>query len=135
MLVVDHINLLGGNPLVGPNPEELGARFPDMSEVYDSRLLHLAEESALSRGIHFVRGVYIARAAETSKESEANLLRRLGGDAVGEGIVPEAIVAVHGGMKVLGMIRLEASPGDRESSSTPTTLGIAEIVAGVVSRI
>jgi purine-nucleoside phosphorylase len=136
MLVVDHINLLGSNPLVGPNPDALGARFPDMSEVYDAPLRYLAEESALTRGIQFVRGVYIARAARNTTEAETRLLRLLGGDATGEGMVPEAIVAVHGGMRVLGLVHLEPAHAVSSTGEMPSNdAAIADIIADVVAQI
>jgi len=107
MLIKDHISLMamgGNNPLRGPNIDEFGERFPDMSRPYDSDLLQKARESAKEKGITPKEGVYICLAGP-SFESPADLrfLQTIGVDAVGMSTVPEVIVARHGGMKVLGL--------------------------------
>jgi len=107
MLIKDHISLMamgGNNPLRGPNIDEFGERFPDMSQPYDSDLLQKARESAKEKGITPKEGVYICLAGP-SFESPADLrfLQTIGVDAVGMSTVPEVIVARHGGMKVLGL--------------------------------
>lgn len=107
MLIKDHISLMamgGNNPLRGPNIDEFGERFPDMSRPYDDNLLQKARESAQEKGITPKEGVYICLAGP-SFESPADLrfLRTIGVDAVGMSTVPEVIVARHGGMKVLGL--------------------------------
>ena len=107
MLIKDHISLMamgGNNPLRGPNIDEFGERFPDMSRPYDLDLLQKARESAKEKGITPKEGVYICLAGP-SFESPADLrfLQAIGADAVGMSTVPEVIVARHGGMRVLGL--------------------------------
>ncbi len=104
MLIADHINLLGANPLVGPNDDRLGPRFPDMSEAYDSGLRELARGVALERGITLREGVYVAVSGPNLEtRAEYRMLRAIGADVVGMSTVPEVITAVHLGMKVLGV--------------------------------
>jgi purine-nucleoside phosphorylase len=107
MLITDHLNLIGMsglNPLRGPNLDELGPRFPDMSEPYDSRLRALAKQAAQEAGVPLQEGVYICLAGP-SFETRADLrfLRLIGADAVGMSTVPEVTVARHGGTRVLGL--------------------------------
>lgn len=104
MVISDHINFQGKNPLVGPNIDELGERFPDMSCVYDKDLIELALEGGIDLGFRLEKGVYVAvlgPSLETPAETRA--LKRLGGDAVGMSTVMEAIAARHMGLKVLGL--------------------------------
>jgi purine-nucleoside phosphorylase len=104
MLIADHINLLGDNPLAGPNDDRLGPRFPDMSDAYDARLRATARAVALAKGIELREGVYVAvTGPNLETRAEYRFLRALGADVVGMSTVPEVIVAVHAGMRVLGL--------------------------------
>jgi len=104
MCITDHINMLGDNPLIGPNDEELGVRFPDMSEPYTGELVQLAEAVALDLGIKMHQGVYVAVSGPNLEtRAEYRYLRLIGADVVGMSTVPEVIAATHMGMKVLGI--------------------------------
>ena len=104
VLLADHINLLGDNPLVGPNDERLGPRFPDLSAAYDPGLRRLAREAALELGITLREGTYAAvTGPNLETRAEYRMLRAIGADVVGMSTVPEVIVANHEGMRVLGI--------------------------------
>jgi purine-nucleoside phosphorylase len=104
MLITDHLNLMGTNPLVGPNDEDAGPRFPDMSEAYDSGMRSVAVEAARKLGIVLHEGVYAGlQGPSYETPAEIRMLRRLGADAVGMSTVPEVIAANHAGIKVLGL--------------------------------
>jgi purine-nucleoside phosphorylase len=103
MAISDHINFTGQNPLIGPNLGSLGPRFPDMTAVYDKKLLALAEEAALGEKIKLHKGVYVGVTGPSMETpAETRFLRMMGADAVGMSTIPEAIVAVHCGLRLLG---------------------------------
>ncbi|WAC06845.1 MAG: purine-nucleoside phosphorylase [Thermodesulfobacteriota bacterium] len=104
MVITDHINLIGDNPLRGPNAESLGDRFPSMHESYCPQLIQKTEDAARERGIVLRKGVYVAVPGPSLETpAETRFLRMIGADAVGMSTVPEVIVAVHAGIKVLGL--------------------------------
>lgn len=104
MLITDHINQMGDNPLIGPNDEKHGPRFPDMSTAYDKDLLLLAKNVAKDLKLAVQQGVYVGNSGPMYETpAEVRMLRVLGGDAVGMSTVPEVTVANHAGIKVLGI--------------------------------
>ena len=104
MLINDHINFLADNPLIGPNDNELGSRFPDMSEPYTKCLIETAETVALDLSIKMHEGVYLAVSGPMLEtKAEYRYMRQLGADVVGMSTVPEVIAAVHMGLQVLGI--------------------------------
>jgi purine-nucleoside phosphorylase len=147
VLLSDHINLLGDNPLIGANDERLGPRFPDMSAPYDPELRALARATALELGITLREGVYVAvPGPNLETRSEYRMLRMMGADVVGMSTVPEVIVAVHAGMRTLGISiitdqclpdalepadigRIIATAGRAEPSLTRLIVGLAERVS------
>lgn len=146
MLIADHINLQGDSPLVGPNPDEFGPRFPDMSETYDLELQVLAERVALEQGIPLRHGVYVAvTGPNLETRAEYRFLRMIGADVVGMSTVPEVIAAVHGGMRVLGLsiITDACLPDALKPASVEEIIRVAgeaepkltRLIRGVVSRI
>ncbi|HET7229438.1 MAG TPA: purine-nucleoside phosphorylase [Longimicrobium sp.] len=146
MLMADHINLLGENPLTGPNDDALGPRFPDMSQPYDLELQHLAREVALELKIPLRGGVYVAVAGPNLEtRAEYRMLRAMGADVVGMSTVPEVIVARHGGMRVMGVsiITDACLPDALEEADIATIIATANraepnltrLVVGVVARL
>ena len=104
MVIDDHINFIGSNPLVGPNDDRFGPRFPDMTEVYSSRLRQLADQAAEAIGVPVAHGTYIAVTGPSYETpAEVRAFRTLGADAVGMSTVPEALAARHMGLEVLGV--------------------------------
>lgn len=112
MLITDHINFMGTNPLIGKNDDDFGTRFPDMSEIYKKELIKKAEKSANEIGIKLQKGVYVACTGPSFETpAEINMFRKSGADAVGMSTVPEAIVANYCGMNVLGISCISNSTG------------------------
>ncbi|MGE5702336.1 MAG: purine-nucleoside phosphorylase [Clostridia bacterium] len=104
MLVTDHINLMGVNPLIGPNDDRLGVRFPDLSSAYHPSLCQLARKVAQEQQIELQEGVYVACSGPSFETpAEIKMMRTLGGDAVGMSTVPEVIVANHAGLRVMAI--------------------------------
>lgn len=146
MVMDDHINLIGDNPLRGVNDAELGPRFPDMCEAYDRRLIRLAEEVALEEKVPLRKGVYVAVSGPNLEtRAEYRFLRAIGADVVGMSTVPEAIVAAHQGTPVIGFSIVTDSclPDALKPASLPEILKIAgeaepklnRLVKGVLRRM
>jgi purine-nucleoside phosphorylase len=126
MAIDDHINLMGANPLEGPNDDRFGPRFPDMSQVYSARLRAVADRAAEAAGLTLVHGVYAAlRGPSYETPAEIRYLRAIGADAVGMSTVPEAIVARHMGIEVLGLSCIS----NMAAGVLPQPLDHAEVVA------
>jgi purine-nucleoside phosphorylase len=138
MLITDHINFMGNNPLVGQNYDTWGPRFPDMSEVYDLELRKKAVEAARELGIKLQEGVYVAVTGPNFETpAELRMLRRLGADAVGMSTVPEVICAVHAGIRVLGVSAItdRAVAEDLEPLTAEQVLEIAEKTGHKIASI
>jgi len=138
MLITDHINFMGDNPQVGPNDEELGPRFPDMSEPYTRELIVLAEKVALEKGIKLQRGVYLACTGPCLETAaEYRMMRIMGADVVGMSTVPEVIVAVHAGLQVLGLSAItdECFPDALKPAELEEIIAVANNVEPVMSEI
>jgi purine-nucleoside phosphorylase len=138
VLIADHINLLGDNPLVGPNDETLGPRFPDMSAAYDPGLRALAREAARELRLPLREGVYVAvTGPNLETPAEYRLLRAIGADVVGMSTVPEVIVAVHSGMQVLGIsiITDQCLPDALEPADIQKIIATAQTAEPNLSRL
>ena len=138
MLIRDHINMIGDNPLVGPNDEDLGPRFPDMSEPYSERLMDIAKNAALESNLQMHQGVYIALSGPMLEtKSEYRFLRLIGADVVGMSTVPEVIAAVHMGMEVLGISAItdECFPDSLEPVNIEDILEAASIAEPKMTRV
>ncbi len=146
MLIDDHINLTATNPLIGPNDDHLGTRFPDMSRAYHPDLIAFAEETAHAAKIKYQKGIYvglIGPALETP--SEVTFLQTIGAEAVGFSTVQEVIAAVHGGLRVLGLSTITNvhNPADPVPANVEEIIAVAQkaaplleaILTGVAKRI
>lgn len=138
MLIRDHINLFGDNPLIGPNDDELGPRFPDMSQPYTERLMDIARTVALEEEILMHQGVYAALSGPMLEtKAEYRYLRLIGADVVGMSTVPEVIAAVHMGMEVLGIsvITDECFPDALEAVNIEDVLEAAAMAEPKMTRV
>lgn len=138
MIITDHINFMGDNPLIGPNVDEWGPRFPDMSEPYDRELIELAYNSARELGIPVYQGVYVAVTGPCFETpAELRMLRKFGADAVGMSTVPEVIVARHGQIRVLGISAItdRAVPEDLKPLTAEEVLEVAEKTGRKIAQI
>lgn len=138
MLIRDHINMIGDNPLMGPNDDELGPRFPDMSEPYSERLMDIAKNAALETNLQMHQGVYVALSGPMLEtKSEYRFLRLIGADVVGMSTVPEVIAAVHMGMEVLGISAItdECFPDSLKPVNIEEILEAAAIAEPKMTRV
>lgn len=139
MLITDHINTMGSNPLIGPNPDEIGPRFPDLSQAYNAKLRSLALEVAQREGITLQSGVYIACLGPSYETpAERRYLRLIGGDAVGMSTVPEVIAANHAGMHVLGLsaiTNIATGAADQQADSHEEVVAVAKIAGEKLVRL
>ncbi|MDB5351649.1 MAG: purine nucleoside phosphorylase inosine and guanosine-specific [Planctomycetota bacterium] len=138
IVIEDHINLMGINPLIGPNDERLGPRFPDMIEPYDRTLQDLALRAALEANIVAHRGVYVGvTGPNLETRAEYRYLRAIGADVVGMSTVPEVVVAVHAGMKVLGfsIVTDRCLPDALEPANITEILAVARAAEGKLRTV
>jgi len=146
VLLEDHINLMGANPLLGPNDESLGPRFPDMSMPYDPQLRRVALAVAAEQRLLLREGVYVALAGPNLEtRAEYRMLRQLGGDVVGMSMVPEVLVARHAGLRVLAVVVVsdacipeELKPANVEELlrvAAETEPKLTALLTGVISRL
>ncbi|MBN1578547.1 MAG: purine-nucleoside phosphorylase [Chitinispirillaceae bacterium] len=138
MAIIDHINLLGDNPLIGSNDDRIGPRYPDMSEPYAKGLLEKVSTIALKSGIQLERGVYAAMSGPSLEtKAEYRMLRLIGADVVGMSTVPEVIAAVHAGIKVLGLSVVTDSclPDALEVADIKKIIAVADRAEPVLVRL
>ncbi|MBI5836304.1 MAG: purine-nucleoside phosphorylase [Candidatus Eisenbacteria bacterium] len=146
MIVTDHINLTGDNPLIGPNDDELGPRFPDMSEPYDRKLIALAEQVAAEKKVPVEKGVFVGvMGPNLETAAEYRFLRMIGADVVGMSLIAEDIAAIHGSQKVLAfsVVTDMCLPDELKPASIPEILKVAgrtapklmSLVAGILEQL
>src|SRR3989338_6300427 len=138
MLIDDHINMMGANPLMGPNDENLGPRFPDMCRPYAPVLLALAKTVARRAGFRVRQGVYAAWTGPSLEtRAEYRFIRRIGADAVGMSTVPEVIVGVHAGFKILAVsvITDRCLPDELVPLTVEEVIAIAQKAAPLLTRL
>ncbi|MDR0307956.1 MAG: purine-nucleoside phosphorylase [Chitinispirillales bacterium] len=138
MAITDHINLLPGNPLIGPNDNRVGIRFPDMSEPYSNELIDLAVKIAVDNKIKLERGVYAAMTGPCLEtRAEYRMLKILGADVIGMSTVPEVIAAVHAGLKVLGFSVITDSclPDALEPADIKKIIAVADKAEPVLVKL
>jgi len=141
MLITDNLNLIGMtglNPLIGPNIDELGPRFPDMSQAYDRKLMEIARKAASQNGVALREGVYCALSGPSFEgPADVRFLRMIGADAVGMSTVPEVIVARHGALRVLGFsgISNKANPDGSTVTTHEEVIEAGKVIAPKVEKI
>ncbi len=146
MIIKDHINLTGSNPLIGPNEETWGIRFPDMTQAYDTKLASIAEKAGKDAGIPLQKGVYAGLTGPCLETpAEVRFLRAIGAEAVGFSTVHEVITAVHAGIKVLGLSTItNVHDPDKPVESTieeiiavakESSLKLASIISNVIKNL
>jgi purine-nucleoside phosphorylase len=135
MVIEDHINLTGENPLAGPNIDDWGPRFPDMTAVYDRQLADLARKAGASNGWEIRKGVYAGlKGPSLETSAETRFLRQIGADAVGFSTVQEAIAAVHAGMRILGL-SIITNINDPDNPTPDTEEGIVAVAQSASARL
>jgi purine-nucleoside phosphorylase len=135
MLIRDHLNFTGENPLVGPNDDHWGDRFPDMTKVYDDVLIRMALNAAKKEGAALQQGVYAGlKGPSLETPAEVRFLKRIGSDAVGFSTVQEAIAAKHGGMRILGISTI-TNINDPDNPIPATVEGIIQIANSVAPKL
>jgi purine-nucleoside phosphorylase len=135
MVITDHINFTGVNPLTGPNDDSLGPRFPDLSRAYDPALVTLALEAAREEGIEVETGIYLAVTGPSYETpAELSMMERWGADAVGMSTVPEVIAARHAGLRVLGLSAI-TNTVSAEAATHDAVLAAAAHLAPIMARL
>ena len=138
MMIADHINLTGANPLIGPNEESWGIRFPDMSRAYDPKLITMAQSVATSAGINLQKGIYAGlKGPSLETPAEIRFLKTIGAEAVGFSTVQETIAAVHAGMRVLGfsIITNVHDPDNPAPATLEEIIAVAKTATSVLDEI